>query len=145
MRVFPSNLYLKADGTWLHEGTPVEHARLAALLHRSITAGPDGKAVVSTNGQDAGAFDCEDTPLRVLGAFLDGAGIQVTLSNERTELLEPDTIEVHDDGSWTCVNTQGLTARFTRQAQLALMDCVEEAAGGYVLNVAGRTWPLRAA
>ena len=55
-------LYLRADGTWLHDGQEVTHARLAALLHRSIAVDPAGGFLVTT-GRDRLPFACEDTPL----------------------------------------------------------------------------------
>jgi len=79
----------------------------------------------------------------VLGAHVAEDGVHLALSNERKELLDAASVRVHGNGSWTCINSQGLTARFTRQAQMALMECVEEDAAGYLLRVGGSAWPLK--
>lgn len=138
-----TGLYLRADGTWFHDGQEVTHARLAALLHRCIARGAAGEPVVTT-GRDVMAFTCEDTPLRVLSARVDGERVLLALSHQHEQPLQEATLEVDGDGSWRCQSTEGLAARFTRAAVLMLADHVDEdAAGGHLLRVGGRAIPLR--
>ena len=112
-------LYLLADGTWLHDGDRVEHARLAALLHRSIARAADGTFIVTT-GRDILPMACEDTPLRVLRVVGDADGPVLVFSNEKEAPLDPGLLSVDGDGSLRTEGPGGLPARFTRAAQLQL-------------------------
>ena len=60
-------LFLKKDGVWLHDGTPVVHHRLSQLLHRCIKRRNNGDLGVTT-GRDWLSFQSEDAPLRILSA-----------------------------------------------------------------------------
>jgi hypothetical protein len=133
----PAGLFLCADGAWLYDGDPVSHVRLCALLHRSIARDPAGGWMVTT-GRDVLPFDCEDTPLRVLSVSLQQEGAWLSFSNERRELLNPQTLVLELEAGWRCMSSGGLPARFTRTAQLQLMDAAEEVPGGYALRLGGR-------
>jgi hypothetical protein len=59
-----TGLFLDGSGRWFHDGEPVRHARLAALLSRSIARAEDGSLIVTT-GRDRLPFVALDTPLHV--------------------------------------------------------------------------------
>lgn len=136
-------LFLCGDGTWLHDGDPVTHPRLADLLHASIARDTDGQLCVTT-GRDRLPFTCEDLPLRVLWVEQNPDGVMMHLSNGREELLDPGTLVVDRDHRWRCLTSAGLGARFSRPAQLQLMDSVEEdTQGEFMLRVGARTVALK--
>ncbi len=138
-------LYLRADGTWLHDGQEVTHARLAALLHRSIAVDPAGGFLVTT-GRDRLPFACEDTPLRVLGATIQPDHVvRLELSHGQSQPLVVESLTVDPDASWRCVSQDGLPARFTRAAVLSLAPAVDQQGGMYVLRLGGVMVPLGAA
>jgi len=137
-------LYLRADGTWLHDGQEVTHARLSALLHHSIAVDPAGGWMVTT-GRDRLPFACEDTPLRVLAATIQPEDVvALTFSNGQSQPLVVASLTVDPDASWRCVSREGLPARFTRAAVLSLAHAVDEQGGMYVLRLGGLTVPLGA-
>lgn len=86
-------LFLDRHGAWFHDGDPVRHARLAALLHRSIARDPAGHLIVTT-GRDAQPFVAEDAPLLV--RTLDGDDL--VLSNETRAPLGDRPLYIDDDG-----------------------------------------------
>jgi hypothetical protein len=68
-----SGLALDKDGRFLHEGTPVEHPRVVAMLHRGLGRAPDGRPTVRF-GETWAYLQVEDTLYRAVQATLREAG-----------------------------------------------------------------------
>jgi hypothetical protein len=87
----PPGLFLSRGGAWFHDGQRVGHARLEALLHRSIVR-RDGALIVTT-GRDVLPFVAEDAPLVVRRVIVEDQGqgrhaISLALSTGATVPLE---------------------------------------------------------
>ena len=120
---FSKGLFLKKDGVWLHDGTPVVHHRLSQLLHRCIKRRNNGDLGVTT-GRDWLSFQSEDAPLRILGAqIVNEQQLQLSLSNQTRYLVVPSALALIIDpkNQWrTAIVEQQLWARWTRKALQAI-------------------------
>lgn len=92
----PPGLFLSRDGAWFHDGQPVRHERLCALLSRSVARGEDGGLIVTT-GRDRLPFAAEDAPLLVRTARADERSFRLVLSDESEEELSPGTRVLIDE------------------------------------------------
>lgn len=89
---------LARDGRWIHDGDPVRHARLCALLDRSIARDEQGGLMLTT-GRDRLPFTSEDAPLRVKTALVDEKGLTQVLRDDRKEpLTAASALCIDDDG-----------------------------------------------
>lgn len=131
-------LWLDKQGRWHHDGEPIRHERLSALLHRCIARDDDGALLVTT-GRDRLPIAVEDTPLFVRTVEVGGAGVVMVLSNEgREPLTAAHEVLADAEGVWR-VRVQGGRdwARFSRSAMQGLMPWLDEGAGGLALGVPG--------
>ena len=151
-----TGLLLHAEGFFTHEGHPIRHARLRAVLERSVRYLPDEAAFVVQLGRFRGQIEVEDAPFFVR-AFRAEDGC-VALSDESVEPLDPDTLEEDSAGILYCRvkrdiradvggadvgggdrgDDAGLVARFTHAAQAHLLDALEIDDDGAWIQVGGR-------
>ena len=77
-------MWLDRNGQWFHDGQPIRHVRLSALLSASIAR--DGALqLIVTTGKDTLPFTAEDAPLHAKTVIRNGERLSFQLSN-RTEL-----------------------------------------------------------
>lgn len=131
----PLALVIDAEGRFVHDGTVVTHARLVALLHRSIARNDDGTYVVTT-GRDRVPLIVEDTPyfVRTLKRTTTGA-VDLVLSDDTHERVDEKTSFVVDSQDRMRVRIKGdrFWAKLLRPAHAALTDGVLELPGPSVV------------
>lgn len=120
-----STISLEADGTFHHEGAPIEHARLAEAMHRWITRHPHDGRLILNNGYDWSYFTVVDAPYLVRTVLDDGEGFPVlVLSDGTQEPLRPNVRLGEHDSLYASVKAGArggpFEARFSRHAQAAL-------------------------
>jgi hypothetical protein len=144
-----SGLSIDDEGRFLHRGEPIEHERTLEVLWRSLARVPDGRWIVRI-GRESGYVEVRDTPfvVRAVGGLEEGERPWVLLADGSREPLDPATLRLGADGVLRCGVKGGADARFSRAAHVALGSALEEApegSGAYVLEVAGRRWPVHRA
>lgn len=144
-----SGLVLDRFGRWHHEGAPVTHSRLEAVLHRWIDRDEATGRYVLRAGREWCFVEVEDTPLFVRGVVLDGEGsalrVTLRLSDGSSEELDYGSLRQAEDNVLYCDARGGrLAARFDRAAYFDLGERVEIDEAGPVLPAAGRRWPILA-
>lgn len=68
-----SGMYIKRDGTWLHEGRPIERAAMVRLFATILRREPDGSHVLVTPVEKL-TIDVESAAFRAVGMTRDGDG-----------------------------------------------------------------------
>jgi hypothetical protein len=135
-----TGLLLHADGHFTHEGQPIRHPRLRALLERSVRhLSPEDVFVVQV-GRFRGQIDVEDAPFFVR-AYDPGSGA-IELSDTSVEPLRVDTLEEDAGGILYCEVKDGFTARFTHAAQAHLLAAIELRDGNAFLSIGGTRTPV---
>ena len=135
-------LVLHRDGRFLHEGAPIENARLRAAFDRGVVYLPaEGKYVV-TLGHFRGQVDIEEAGFFVRSVDLD-AGVLV-LSDGSVDRFDPASLRPSalDPDVLLCtvknaLAPYGLPARFERGAQAELLAAIEQDADGVFVRVRG--------
>jgi hypothetical protein len=137
-----SGLVLDEEGRWFHDGAPVEHPKVAQAFHRGLERAPDGRFVVRV-GPDWCFVEVRGMPLQVLSALVDRAAgaVELTYSNGLIEPLRPRSL-CASEGILYCVASTGLSARFSRSAQVAVGALIEESPGGFVLDLGQERYPI---
>src|SRR5271166_1261909 len=123
-----STLRLDGEGRFWHEGQRVEHAGLAAALHRWIARHPDDGRYILTNGYDWTYFTVADAPYFVRALRLEGPEperVVLLLSDESEEEWDPAASRIGADGAVYAPVKAGapggpFEAKFTRHAQASL-------------------------
>ena len=134
------------DGSWTHEGHPIQHAKLRAHFDRSVVYLPGERKYVVTLRQFRGEITVEEAAFFVR-AFEPGTA-RIALSDRSEELLDPGTLSVSPiDGALLCrvkraLLPEGLLARFSHAAQADLLHAVDAASSGMRLRVGGEWYPL---
>jgi hypothetical protein len=137
---------LHHDGSWTHEGHPIQHAKLRAHFDRSVVYLPGERKYVVTLRQFRGEITVEEAAFFVR-AFEPGTA-RIALSDRSEELLDPGTLSVSPiDGALLCrvkraLLPEGLLARFSHAAQADLLHAVDAASSGMRLRVGGEWYPL---
>jgi len=123
----PSSLVLDGEGRFLHEGTLVTHARLLALLHRSIARLDDGSYVVTT-GRDRVALVVVDTPYFVRTLVRHDDAVCLVLSDDTREEIDGATALVVDGADRLLARVKGgrFWARLLRPAHAAVVDAIPD-------------------
>jgi len=139
----PFGLVLHRDGTWTHEGLPIQNRRLRTAFDRSVRYLPDEAAYVVQLGRFRGEIEVEEAGFFVRAFDVDTGDL--ALSDGSTEPL--DVASLHPsphEGALLCTVKRalapaGLPARFSHAAQADLLAAVlEDEAGCHALRVGGR-------
>jgi hypothetical protein len=137
----PFGLVLHHDGSWTHEGHPIEHARLRAHFDRSVAYLPAERKYVVTLRHFRGEIIVEEAAFFV--RTFEPETARIALSDRSEEVLDPATLTVSPiDGALLCrvkraLESEGLPARFTNAAQADLLQAVDAAPTGMRLRVGG--------
>lgn len=133
-------LTLTKEGEWLHEGSPISHARLSALLHRSICWSDEENRYTLRLGKGEAKFHIEDVPFFVSElSFQDDGRIEfVLLSGSRGELLS-EGFFASTDGVLYVRTANGDLARLRRSAHQQIACYVESDRSVQAL---GKTYPV---
>lgn len=123
-------LSLDREGRWRHDGDLIRHARLSALLDRSIARDEEGGLMVTT-GRDRLPFTSEDAPLRVKTARLQGDGLLQVLRDDRELPLTKESALCIDEEGRVRTRVEGprggtFWALWERPATQALMPLLAD-------------------
>jgi uncharacterized protein len=134
-----SGLAVDAEGTFLHQGAPITHARTLAQLWSSLRRRDDGRYEVRI-GRERAYVTIDETPWAVRGLEARGPDEPPTLllAGGACEPLDPATLWLGGDGVVRCRLARGEPARFTRAGQAALAPWLDEdppGSGHHVITV----------
>jgi hypothetical protein len=141
-----SRIVFGRDGRWYADGERITNPRIALLFSRHLVQRDDGTYAL-VMGDERAPVEVEDTPWTVIRVDGDPAhGLTLTLNDRTTEPLEPETLRIAADSSFSCRVKGRARARFLRSAHNALAQHVEPAgdAGGFAIRIGGRRYPLPA-
>jgi hypothetical protein len=138
-----SGLRLDREGRWLHEGRPVRHKRLAQALHQGIDRHPETGETIVRIGAKWCYVEVEDAPYVVRSARVEGDRVELLLSDDSWEVLDPATLRIGAGGvPYATVKDGRFRARFSRAAYQALIPHLEEEDGLGSLRLGARRIPL---
>jgi hypothetical protein len=135
-----SSIRLDRQGRFWHEGQLVVHSGMQRAFASWIDRHPDDGRFILQNGYDWTYISVEDVPFFIRAVRARGDEVVISLSDGSEEVLEPATV-VSGDGDTLYAQVRGgrFEARFTQEAQAALVPyVVETPGGGFGLEVAGR-------
>jgi len=137
-----SSIVLDGEGTFWHEGARVTHAGMARAFASWVGRHPDDGRFILNNGYDWTYFEVEDTPFFVERVFVEPPELE--LSDGTREPFEPARLSLGRAGALYIPVKQGAyRARFRREAQLSLLERLEEGAGGAIfLKLGDSRWEL---
>jgi hypothetical protein len=122
----PAGLFLARDGRWFHDGDPIRHERLAALLHRCLARDASGRVIVTT-GRDVLPVACEDAPYVVRTLSVDGARAELVLSDETREPIGGRRFVVDANHRVRCpVKAGAFWAVLSRSATQTVLSWLDE-------------------
>lgn len=139
-----STIVLDAEGRFFHDGVRVDHPALERALSSWIARHPDDGRFILTNGYDWTYFQVDDAPFFVRSLRIEGDRVELALSDESAEPLDPSGLRIgKDDALYAKVKGGGFEAKFTRFAQAALAPVlVEDEEGAICLQIGGVTHPI---
>jgi hypothetical protein len=134
-------LRLDRSGTFWHQGAPVTHPRLRQALLRWLDVRDDGRDIVRLDERRYAYVEIEDAHLRARSARWDGDRCFILWDDDRETELEYGSLrQAPDHALYTKVH--GLRGRIAGSAYHAVAERVAEAANGFVVDAAGRSWPI---
>src|SRR5260370_8033652 len=129
-----SGLRLDQEGRFWHRGGLIEHARTLAVLHQGIH-GARGGRWGTRMGKEWGYLEVEGAALFVR-----------RIGGTRAQLASGEWAEIESlasgAGDALYARVRGERARLTRAAQLSLADELREEAGGFLVDLAGKRYPI---
>ncbi len=137
-----SGIRLDREGRWWHDDELVEHSKIIEAFNTGLVPTEDGRFKLQF-GWDWCFVEVEDAAYRVTAIDSRPDGVGLRLSDRTAEPLAPESLALDADGVLCCRVKQGRAkARFTRDAQFALGEFLEEENGQLVVRAGGRSWPL---
>ena len=137
-----STIVLDGEGAFWHEGARVTHPGMARAFATWVGRHPDDGRFILNNGYDWTYFRVEDTPFFVERVLLEA--LEVELSDGTREPFEPGRLSLGRAGAlYLPVKGGQYRARFRREAQLSLIDRLEEGPDGRIfLKLGDLRWEL---
>ncbi len=145
----PFGLVLHHDGSWTHEGHPIQNRKLRGAFDRGVAYAPKEGVFVVHLLHFRGQIEVEEAPFFV--RMLDTETGEVCLSDGKREPLDVSSLELSPrDGALLCrvkrdLLPEGIWARFSHAAQSEFMNAVEFADDGPQLHFRGGRERLPAA
>ncbi len=135
-----------ALGRWFHDGQPLEHPNLERAFDRWVERAEDGRYCLK-NDINWAYIALEGAPFFVRTVQLLPDGVDLCLSDDRTERLDPSSLREGPDGALYCEVRGGtLPARFDRHAMQQLEALLrEDDRGVYLALGASKIRPPRVA
>src|SRR5262245_6700789 len=135
-------LRLDRAGTFWHAGTPVTHPRLRQALLRWLDVRDDGRNIVRLDDKRYAYVDVDDAHLRARSARWDGDRCFVLWDDDQEAELDYRSLRQADDHA-LYANARGrLKGRIGGPAYHQVAAHVVEADDGFVLEAAGKRWPI---
>jgi hypothetical protein len=137
-----TGLRLDKAGTFWHEGAPVTHPRFRQALLRWLDVRDDGRDILRLDEKRYAYVDIDDAHLRALSARWDGDRCFVLWDDdEEAELDYRSLSQANDNAFYTTVRGK-LRGRIAGAAHHALVERIEEKGDTFVLDAAGKQWPI---
>ena len=138
-----SGIRLDPQGRFWHDGEPVVNEAIARAWHKGLERAEDGRYLIRF-GWDWAFVTVDDAPWIVQRVRPDdGAALRLLLSDESEERLQPHTLARSSDDVLYCRVKGDERARFSRQAQVDLMDHLQEDGPDRFVFVRGaERWPI---
>ena len=138
-RTRETNIRRDALGRWFADGEPLEHPNLTRAFDRWLDRAEDGRYCLR-NDINWAYVTIEGPPLFVRSLHIEPVGtVTLTLSDDRTEPLKPETLRQGPDGALYCDTRDGTwTARFERHAAQQLEPVLREDDQGVYLWLANQ-------
>lgn len=138
-------LRLDRAGTFWHDGVSVTHPRLRQALLRWLDVLPDGRDIVRLDDKRFAYAEIEDAHLRALSARWEGDRVTVLWDDEQEEELDYGSLRQADDHALYVSARARLRGRIAGPAYHAIAERVVEDGGRFVLEAAGKRWPIAGA
>ena len=137
------DILIRADGVWLHEGSPIGRKELVRLFSTVLRKDPDGYCLVTP--VEKLSIRVEDVPFRAVAVERRGEDLvfATDVGDETTAGPEhPIRVEVADDGEpRPYVHVRGdLEARIERSVFYELVEAADRDAGGALGIRSGGVW-----
>ena len=134
------DLVIRADGTWVHEGTPITRPRLVRLFSRVLRKDSDGYVLVTP--AEKISIVVEDVPFVIVDTdWRDGVLTVQTNVGDRVAVGDAHPIHLRKgpgDVMLPYVTIRGaLDARFGRAAYYRLLEEAELSDSGHLMVVSG--------
>jgi hypothetical protein len=140
------DIVIRADGIWMHEGSPIGRAELVRLFSTVLRLDPDGYHLV-TPGEKL-KISVEDLPFRAVGMQRDGDDLIFTTDVGDTVRANPenpitvDTDPATGEPAPRIHIRRGLEARIARTVFYDLVEIAEERDGQLAVSSGGVWFPL---
>ncbi|WP_396595601.1 DUF1285 domain-containing protein [Brevundimonas sp. R86498] len=140
------DIVIRADGTWMHEGSPIGRAELVRLFSTVLRLDPDGYHLV-TPGEKL-KITVEDLPFRAVAMRVDGDGLVFTTDVGDETRAGPDhaliveTDPVTGEPAPRIHVRAGLEARIVRSVFYELVERAEVRDGQLAVQSDGVWFPL---
>lgn len=135
-------LRVDRDGDWHDDDVQITHAGILANLRGNLRRDADGYFIQT---RVRIPVVVEDVPWVVVRIEPRGDRFHVLLNDGTGDLVDPATLRIGADNvPYATVKDGRFEARFSRAATFQLLALAEpDAAGGDVLRLGGRAYPLR--
>jgi hypothetical protein len=140
------DIVIRADGVWMHEGSPIGRAELVRLFSTVLRLDPDGYHLV-TPGEKL-KISVEDLPFRAVAMQRDGDDLIFTTDIGDTVRASPenpitvDTDPATGEPAPRIHIRRGLEARIARTVFYDLVEMAEERDGQLAVSSGGVWFPL---
>ena len=140
------DIVVRADGTWMHEGSPIGRKELVRLFSTVLRLDPDGYHLVTP--VEKMRITVEDLPFRAVAMQRDGDDLSFTTDVGDTVVAGPDhpivveTDPVTGDPSPRIQIRAGLEARIVRAVFYDLVEMAKVEAGRLTVRSGGQTFAL---
>ncbi len=135
-------LRLDKAGTFWQEGASVTHVRLRQALLRWLDVRDDGKDIVRLDDKRYAYVDVEDAHLRALSVRWDGDRANVLWDDDQEEELAYATLRQAEDHALYASARGKLRGRIAGHAYHTLAEKIVESGSSFVLEAAGKSWPI---
>ncbi len=137
-----SGLRLDAEGRWLHQGQPIEHARTLQKLHEGLHRAKGGRWATRL-GRDWGYVQVDDAAYFARALNVNGdTSITAELIDGRSVPLDPARFAMGANDALYARLPDGETCKLTRAAQLSLAPYLREREGRFELQLGERRYPI---
>jgi hypothetical protein len=124
-----------ARGRWWNDQDPITHANLVTAFDAWIGRAEDGRYCLQ-NDINWAYVTVEGAPIDVRTVRFEGDGVMLSLSDGRTEPLDPATLREGPDGALYCTVRSGtMPARFDVHAAMLLGERAIETDRGIALRI----------
>lgn len=140
------DIVIRADGVWMHEGSPIGRKELVRLFSTVLRKDPDGYHLVTP--VEKLNIQVEDLPFRAVAMARDGDDLVFTTDvGDEVAASEADPIVVETDPTTgepapRIHVRRDLWARIARPVFYELVEMAEEVDGRLVVKLNGQTFSL---